>query len=113
MARRYLAQALLARGDRSGAKQIYSELVGRELMGRSAVRAQSWAHLELGVMAAQEGDLKVGAGGLEGGLLAEASSCLDTQEPHRPESLPQLCRPVGGRASVAVAGTVGLGIVLT
>lgn len=63
MARRYLAQALLARGDRSGAKQIYSELVGRELMGRSAVRAQSWAHLELGVMAAQEGDLKVGGAG--------------------------------------------------
>ncbi|MEW5298865.1 MAG: hypothetical protein WDW36_001941 [Sanguina aurantia] len=58
-ATRYLAQALLARGDRGGAKQIYSELVGRELMGRSAVRAQSWAHLELGVMAAQEGDLKL------------------------------------------------------
>lgn len=57
--RRYLAHVALARGDRAAARARLEALVGRELMGRSAERAEHWAHAELGWMMAADGQLEV------------------------------------------------------
>lgn len=49
----------LARGDRPGARARLEALVGRELMGRTAERAEAWAHAELGWVLAADGQLEV------------------------------------------------------
>lgn len=66
---RYLAHVALARGDRPGARARLEALVGRELMGRSAERAEAWAHAELGAVLAADGQLEVSrlTGGRERG----------------------------------------------
>ncbi|KAG1666570.1 hypothetical protein FOA52_000537 [Chlamydomonas sp. UWO 241] len=62
---RLLAQSLLERGERAGARRLYEEAVGREALGRSAVAAEPWAHAEYGWMMLQEGETGVAAHQLE------------------------------------------------
>ncbi|GFR41638.1 hypothetical protein Agub_g2368, partial [Astrephomene gubernaculifera] len=54
-AKRYLAHAAAARGDYPGSRHRYDELVGGQLMGRSAAPIEAWAHGELGMLLLRQG----------------------------------------------------------
>ncbi|EFJ47709.1 hypothetical protein VOLCADRAFT_91745 [Volvox carteri f. nagariensis] len=53
--KRLLAHVAVARGDVAGARHRYEELVGGQLMGRSAAPLEAWVHGELGMILLRQG----------------------------------------------------------